>query len=301
MTNKAHASLVGSELHEPKGIETAAIGQVYVANGSSSGAWTTVTGLTFTGMVADFLTPVAPSGWLELDGSVISTTTYSALFNAVSIQGAGNRTGGLAVITGLPTTTGMKVGYKIFGTGITAGTTILSVDSSTQVTMSANATSTGNATVFVSPWAMGSGTFTLPDVTSSGRYRRSRYSGANIGLVQGDQLQAHAHNYSGTTGGDSGHYHAGTTGSENQDHTHTVPNTLAGGHNAAFGPGVSSGESTTTTSNGQSNNHNHNFQTGLAVIDHFHGYSGTTGATGGSDHNAENRPVSLVLMTCVKT
>lgn len=35
-----HKDLTGAELHEPKGVETATSGQVYVANGSGSGAWT---------------------------------------------------------------------------------------------------------------------------------------------------------------------------------------------------------------------------------------------------------------------
>lgn len=36
----AHSTLSGADLHEPKGISTATINQVYVANGASSGAWT---------------------------------------------------------------------------------------------------------------------------------------------------------------------------------------------------------------------------------------------------------------------
>lgn len=35
-----HRSLTGASLHEPKGVETASNGQVYVANGGGSGAWT---------------------------------------------------------------------------------------------------------------------------------------------------------------------------------------------------------------------------------------------------------------------
>lgn len=34
-----HASLTGNNLHEPKGVENATAGQVYVADGSASGAW----------------------------------------------------------------------------------------------------------------------------------------------------------------------------------------------------------------------------------------------------------------------
>lgn len=36
----AHSTLTGTDLHEPKGAATAASGQVYVADGAGSGAWT---------------------------------------------------------------------------------------------------------------------------------------------------------------------------------------------------------------------------------------------------------------------
>lgn len=35
----AHKNLTGADLHEPKGIESAAAGEVYVADGSDSGEW----------------------------------------------------------------------------------------------------------------------------------------------------------------------------------------------------------------------------------------------------------------------
>lgn len=45
MTNIAHASLTGANLHEPKGVASATNGQVYVSNGSGTGVWTDVTSL----------------------------------------------------------------------------------------------------------------------------------------------------------------------------------------------------------------------------------------------------------------
>jgi hypothetical protein len=36
-----HKDLAGANLHEPKGVSSASAGQVYVANGSGSGAWAT--------------------------------------------------------------------------------------------------------------------------------------------------------------------------------------------------------------------------------------------------------------------
>lgn len=37
-----HSALTGAELHEPKGVAAASANTVYVANGSGSGAWTTL-------------------------------------------------------------------------------------------------------------------------------------------------------------------------------------------------------------------------------------------------------------------
>lgn len=37
----AHKNLTGTDLHEPKGADTATSGQIYVADGAGSGAWST--------------------------------------------------------------------------------------------------------------------------------------------------------------------------------------------------------------------------------------------------------------------
>ena len=60
-----HSALTGASLHEPKGVATAASGEVYIADGSGSGAWTalntdystsvhnTQTGTTYTLVLTD--------------------------------------------------------------------------------------------------------------------------------------------------------------------------------------------------------------------------------------------------------
>lgn len=55
----------------------------------------------------------------------------------------GNTTSGSAVIASLTDTSKMDVGMQVSGTGIPAGAEIQSIDSATQVTMTANATATG--------------------------------------------------------------------------------------------------------------------------------------------------------------
>lgn len=288
MANVSHAGLTATNLHEPKGIATASSGQVYVANGAASGAWTLVEGLTITGMIADFSTPVAPSGWLELDGSSISTTTYAALYAAMTIQQAGTRTGGSAIITGLSSTTHLRVGYSVFGTGITAGTTILTIDGPTQITMSAVSGSSGTNTVAFSPWALGSGTITLPNVTAAGRYRRSRTSSVHMGTLQSSQNLSHSH----AVDTQGSHSHTGTTSLESSLHVHnvstsTLTNIPGGGLGVALAPGA--GTTFPTGNNIQGHNHTYTTSTDGA---HTH----TLGFDGGS----ETRPSTLVVITCVK-
>jgi hypothetical protein len=301
MVDIAHASLTGLELHEPKGADTAGLGEVYVADGAGSGSWASIGTSAFTGMIADFASPVAPSGWLELDGSVISTATYSGLFAVMSLTSSGTRTNGSPVVTSISSTATFKAGYYIFGTGISAGTTILSVDSSTQVTLSTNATSGGTSAFFVSPWVMGTGTVTLPDLTTDGRYRRSRTSATKIGDLQADQNKAHTHSVTGAltagtlaTASGGAHTHSIT----DPGHVHgyqradTSANTAASNTTGADALSAqNTGESTTGISINSGGAHTHTI-TGIP------GLGTLATVTSGS---TEVRPISLVVMTCIKT
>lgn len=87
----AHRDLTGSDLHEPKGIEDASSGQLYVADGSGSGAWTSLTVTLPVGMIADYAGSSAPSSWLLCYGQDVSRTTYAELFTAIgTTYGSGN-------------------------------------------------------------------------------------------------------------------------------------------------------------------------------------------------------------------
>lgn len=299
MANVAHSTLTGAELHEPKGVATAPAGTVYVANGSGSGSWADVGTASFTGMVADFITPVAPSGWLELDGSVISTSTYSGLYGVMAMQTSGTRTNGSAIVTSIPSTAQFKVGYYVFGTGIATGTTILSIDSATQVTLSGNASSSGSSPFAVSPWLLNTGTIKLPDTTTAGRYRRSRTSSTKVGDLQADQNQAHTHSVTGATGNQNAnhtHTFSGTTTGQSNDHTHNYLADTGGSQHAG---GTFGGVQITTASGGTSADHTHNYSgtTATESANHAHSISLTSGSSGGT----EARPLTLVVITCVKT
>ena len=296
MANVSHASLTGSNLHEPKGVETATVGQAYLANGLGSGAWTTLSGLSLTGMIASFTTPIAPSGWYELDGSTISDATDPALYSVMTIQQTASRLSGSPIISGFTTTTNMKVGYYIYGTGITAGTTIISVDSSTDITMSANAASSGSSNVIVSPWQLTAGGIVLPDMTTAGRYLRSRSSSTRIGLTQANQNKQHLH--SATTNNTGAHTHAGNvsggkTNDNDVDHTHSYSGLVPASGTifaTTSGTGFTQGS---LTSGGQSAAHKHVMAT---TSDGNHTHTFNTDNEGGT----EARPESLVVMWCVK-
>lgn len=299
-----HAVLTGTEIHEPKGVDIASLGQVYVADGNGSGNWASVSTSSFTGMIADFTWPVVQDGWLELDGSDISTSTYGGLYDVMTIQMTGTRVSGSPTITSLSSTSNMRVGYYVFGTGIASGTTILSINSGTQITLSGNAASSGTATVVVSPWLLNTGTIKLPDVSTAGRYRRSRTSSTRVGELQDSQNLAHTHAVTGTSGTESAtHTHgvSGTTATENQSLSHSHP-TSGFAAVGTFNNGVDVtgyGPTGSTTSLNGPSAHNHSFSVtsaGQSVL-HTHSINFTSASTGSS----EARPSSIVVMTCVKT
>lgn len=64
----------------------------------------------------------------------------------------GDLTSGSPIVTNIVDTSLIDTGMQVTGTGIPAGTTVLSVDSGTQVTLTQNATATGtNALTYTTP------------------------------------------------------------------------------------------------------------------------------------------------------
>lgn len=83
MTNKAHSTLTGSDLHEPKGVASATSGQVYISNGSGSGVWTdtaaTIGASAFTtGDLKPTFKLTADSGWIMCDDGTIGDISSGA-------------------------------------------------------------------------------------------------------------------------------------------------------------------------------------------------------------------------------
>lgn len=76
-----HSALTGADLHEPKGVATATSGQVYIANGSGSGAWTSPTLVNMASAVTATATEINRatdvSGRLVSAGATLSVTEAS--------------------------------------------------------------------------------------------------------------------------------------------------------------------------------------------------------------------------------
>lgn len=79
------------------------------------------------------------SAFVTTDGAGWFIYSDSATSNFPTFTG--DRTSGSAIISGIASTTGIYPGQAISGTGIPASTRVQSVDSGTQITMTANATS----------------------------------------------------------------------------------------------------------------------------------------------------------------
>lgn len=305
MANVAHSTLTTTNLHEPKGVSTALAGQVYIANGLGSGAWTTIEGLSLTGQIGYWATPVAPSGWLECNGADISIVTYAALYNAMTIQQTGTRNG-TTVITGLTATNNIAPGYYVFGTGINSGTTVVSVESATQFTMSAAAVSSGTSTVIVSPYLLNTGTIRLPNLTGLGKYLRSRKSGLRIGQDLTSKNLSHTHGPGTLITGDAGnHSHNVTVNLSDPGHVHATQSSAAtpirigqvstGG---TFAPILgAAGANIQADSAGSGISVSSAFTD--TVLNHSHPVFGNTGT--GNQDDTEARPETHVVLVCVKT
>ncbi len=72
-----HASLTGADLHEPKGVATATVGEVYVADGLGSGAWVNPP-YTVTGVIDDVSTASTIYLPIPFAGTVVKVVTVLA-------------------------------------------------------------------------------------------------------------------------------------------------------------------------------------------------------------------------------
>jgi hypothetical protein len=147
-------------------------------------------------------------------------------------------------------------------------------------------------------------TFTLPDMTTTSRFPRSRSSTLVVRTAQSNTVGPHTHpDVTATSGGNSvDHTHAfsGTTGTDSPDHTHNV--TVGAWNNSSTGGGaftINAG-ATTVGTGGANQRHAHAFSgnTGGQSVAHTHNVTVSTPANIGT---TETRPEAIAFVFAVKT
>jgi hypothetical protein len=73
----AHSTLTGADLHEPKGVAAAAVGEVYVADGVGSGAWVNPP-YAVTALINDISTAASVYVPIPFAGTVVKVVTVLA-------------------------------------------------------------------------------------------------------------------------------------------------------------------------------------------------------------------------------
>jgi hypothetical protein len=148
-----------------------------------------------------------------------------------------------------------------------------------------------------------SGTFTLPDMYTLGRFPRSRTAATAVRTAQADTVGPHTHpDVTPTTAAEAQehtHTFSGTTGVDSPDHTHGFTASISGsstggGSFAAGGPIAGS------TTAGANQRHAHSFSgtTSGRSATHNHTVLVSTPANTGT---TETRPVALSFVFAVKT
>lgn len=94
-----------------------------------------------------YFTPYMGDKIALYDGAAWKLDTFSEISIELTDPQTGTTTNGSAVVTGLTDTSQLIVGMEVSGTGIPGGATISSINSATQVTLSANATASGTVPV----------------------------------------------------------------------------------------------------------------------------------------------------------
>jgi microcystin-dependent protein len=192
---------------------------------------------------------------IDADGSAVPRAGYPALHDALSLYAtAASRVAAGTAIMGIPSTRFIAPGMVVEATGFGGVVTVVSVDSSSQITVSSPSVDSGSDTeVRVYPHGNGDGltTFNVPDGSRRFPLGYDYVAGLEpIGTLDGDedvtltgaQIPSHTHPITdplhdhGASSVDAGHNHGGLTGAEGS-HDHTPGTATRNFVTAEAGPG----------------------------------------------------------------
>lgn len=216
----------------------------------------------------------APTGWYLEYGQAVTRSTDTALLAAITLTATGNTHTNttLDTLSSDLRNLGLEGAY-IEGTGISLGTTIVSVDSATSLTLSAAATGTASISIRVLPYGQGDGstTFNIPD-----RRGRAIAGRDNMGGSAASRLTGLTNGILGTklsgTGGEQSHT---ITAAEMASHTHTSPALTDPGHAHT----LKYDQQTATAGSSTAFNYAHSPINGTSGTNTTTGGSATTGIT----------------------
>jgi len=114
--------------------------------------------------VADQLKITTPNSMPTVASGAAITAARLSLTSQFATTASGTLANGSAIVTGLASTSTLLAGMLVSGMGIPVGATILSVDSPTQITLSANATAAGVQTLSFSTNLSSLGTYQVIDI-----------------------------------------------------------------------------------------------------------------------------------------
>ena len=98
MANKQHVDITDPNIHEPKGVSSAPVNQVYVANGTGSGTWKKIDSASLKGLAGDGgvgnlrLLTDGTNGIKLITDSVYGSMTMTANTNAFTVAAAADAT-----------------------------------------------------------------------------------------------------------------------------------------------------------------------------------------------------------------
>lgn len=192
------------------------------------------------GTIIDYAGFIQPEHYYYCDGRAINRVRDYLLFNALTTKETVTLTSGVNTFT-VVTNADYHIGMAIEATGIPAATTISNI-SGTTITMSANATATGPASVTFFAWGPGDGTTTfnvpnLEGIVTAGSNGSLFANNNGVGLGGGEathvltipEMPAHTHHTFSTAGGGVNE----NAGAANRNSPNDVGTSSATGGNAA--------------------------------------------------------------------